>query len=141
MCDIDHFKNVNDTRGHQVGDEVLIAFTRCIEANLRDYDWVGRYGGEEFLVIAAGLKGRIEDSLYERLRAGVARTPMETRAGPLSITVSIGAAEGTGQSSVDTLLAAADEALYRAKADGRNRVAYAPVPGSAVCCSVGSDRS
>jgi two-component system cell cycle response regulator len=128
MCDIDHFKRVNDTWGHQVGDEVLVAFARCIEANLRDLDCIGRYGGEEFLLIAPGLKGRIENSLYERLRAGVAEMAIETRAGTVSITVSIGAAEGTGQSTVDTLLAAADLALYQAKADGRNRVAYAPMP-------------
>ena len=124
MCDLDHFKKVNDTYGHQTGDEVLIAFTQCVQASLRDYDCVGRYGGEEFVVIAAGSSGQSDHSLYERLRAKIANTEIKTRAGTTSITVSIGVAPGTGQSTVDALLAAADAALYQAKADGRNRVAY-----------------
>ena len=125
MCDIDHFKAVNDTWGHLTGDSVLVAFTRCLLAGLREYDHVGRYGGEEFLVIAVGSKGQSEESLYERLRAGVAASRIETEGKTVSITVSIGVAPGTGQSTVDSLLAAADAALYRAKAAGRNRVAYA----------------
>ena len=124
MCDLDHFKKINDTYGHQVGDEVLVAFTQCIQGHLRAYDCFGRYGGEEFLVIAAGSGGQIEDNLYERLRAQVADTKMQTKAGTISITVSIGVAPAAGQSTVDALLAAADAALYQAKADGRNRVAY-----------------
>ena len=125
MCDLDHFKKVNDTCGHQAGDEALVAFTRCIQANLRAYDCVGRYGGEEFLVIAAGSKGQSEESLYERLRAKIADAVIKTKAGDISITVSIGVAPGTDQSTVETLVAAADAALYRAKANGRNRVAFA----------------
>jgi len=125
MCDLDHFKKVNDTCGHQAGDEALVAFTRCIQANLRDYDCVGRYGGEEFLVIAAGSRGQNEDALYERLRAKIADAVIKTKAGDISITVSIGVAPGTDQSTVETLVAAADAALYRAKANGRNRVAFA----------------
>jgi diguanylate cyclase (GGDEF)-like protein len=124
MCDIDHFKNVNDTFGHQTGDEVLIAFTRRLQASLREYDCLGRYGGEEFLVIAAGSEGTSDESLYERLRAAVANGAMPTKAAVLSITVSIGVASGAAQSTVDNLLADADAALYQAKADGRNRVAY-----------------
>jgi two-component system cell cycle response regulator len=124
MCDIDDFKKINDTYGHQAGDDVLVAFTRCIQDNLRGYDYFGRYGGEEFLVIAVGSSGQVEECLYERLRSQVAGTGFETRAGTISISVSIGVAPGTGLSSVDTLLAAADTALYQAKAEGRNRVAY-----------------
>jgi diguanylate cyclase (GGDEF)-like protein len=125
MCDIDHFKNINDANGHQAGDEALVVFTRCIQDRLRDYDSFGRYGGEEFLVIAPGSVGHSRESLYERLRAGVAEAEIPTKAGMVSLTVSIGVAAGTGQSTVDTLLAAADAALYQAKADGRNRVVYA----------------
>ena len=125
MCDIDHFKKINDTYGHQTGDEVLVAFTRCIQAQLREYDCVGRYGGEEFLVIVAGSGEEIPKSLYERLRAEVAGNEMKTKTGTVSITVSIGVAPGTSQSTVDALLAGADAALYQAKSDGRNRVAYA----------------
>ena len=125
MCDLDHFKLVNDTHGHQVGDEVLVAFSNRFRGKLRDYDCVGRYGGEEFLVIAPVPAAQKGGSVFERLRASVAHGPIETKAGAVRITVSIGVASGTGQSTVDALLAAADDALYRAKAEGRNRVAYA----------------
>jgi diguanylate cyclase (GGDEF)-like protein len=125
MCDIDHFKAINDAHGHQAGDEALVSFTRTIQGRLRDYDSFGRYGGEEFLIIAPGSMGHSGESLYERLRAGVAEAEIATNAGTLSLTVSIGVAPGTGLSSVDALIATADVALYQAKADGRNRVAYA----------------
>jgi two-component system cell cycle response regulator len=122
MCDIDHFKKINDSFGHQTGDEVLIACAHCLHANLREYDCVGRYGGEEFLVIATGLSGQSDDGLYDRLREQVAAAQIKTKTGNVSITVSIGTAAGTGQSTVDALLAAADAALYKAKEAGRNRV-------------------
>jgi len=125
MFDIDHFKNINDTYGHQAGDETLLAFTRCIQDGLREYDCVGRYGGEEFLVITPGSMGLNKESLYERLRARIAGAVITTNAGIVSLTVSIGVAPGTDQSTVDALLAAADAALYQAKAGGRNRVVYA----------------
>ena len=103
---------------------MLVAFAGCLQANLREYDCVGRYGGEEFLVIATGSSGQDDDRLYERLRQQVAALEIKTRGGgSVSITVSIGTAPGTGKSTVDALLAAADAALYRAKAEGRNRVA------------------
>jgi len=125
MCDIDHFKNINDIFGHQAGDEALVAFTRCLQDRLRAYDSLGRFGGEEFLVIAPGSVGHSGESLYERLRAGLADAEIPTKAGMVSLTVSIGVAAGTGRCGVDALLAAADEALYQAKADGRNCVVYA----------------
>ena len=124
LCDIDHFKKVNDTYGHQVGDEVLRQFAQRIRASLRDYDHVGRYGGEEFLVVAPGSTGGVEEGLYERL-AQAAADGMRTKAGEISITVSIGVAGGSGGSPLEGLLAEADIALYRAKREGRNRVAYA----------------
>jgi two-component system cell cycle response regulator len=122
MCDIDHFKKINDRLGHQAGDDVLVAFARCLQAGLREYDYVGRYGGEEFLIIASGLPGQSDDGLYERLREQVAAAAIETKAGAVSITISIGTAAGTIQSTVDRLIAEADAALYRAKAAGRNQV-------------------
>ena len=125
MYDLDHFKKINDTLGHPAGDEVLVAFTRCIQAHLRDYDSIGRYGGDEFLVIAIGARGQAIESLYERLRARVAATEIVTNSGNVSLTISIGVAQGTGQSTAEALIAAADAALYRAKAEGRNRVVHA----------------
>jgi diguanylate cyclase (GGDEF)-like protein len=124
MLDIDHFKKINDTYGHQVGDEVLIGFARTVRRNLRKYDITGRYGGEEFLVIAPGRNAEPFECVYERVRSQVADTALETSAGPISVTVSIGTATGNGASSVDEMLRAADLALYRAKAEGRNRVCH-----------------
>ncbi len=125
IFDIDHFKSINDALGHQAGDEVLVKFTRRIQSGLRDYDSVGRYGGEEFLVISPGAAGAGAECLYERLRARIAGAEIPTNAGSVTLTVSIGVASGTGRSTVDAIIAAADAALYRAKAGGRDRVAYA----------------
>ena len=125
MCDVDHFKAVNDTYGHQAGDDVLRGFTESVQAHLRKYDSVGRYGGEEFLVIAPGVRDGGDVGLFERLCARISRAALPTTRGAISITVSIGVASADGDSTVDTLLAEADGALYRAKAEGRNRVAYA----------------
>ncbi len=125
MCDIDHFKEINDRYGHQTGDEVLVAFTRRVQAGLREYDCLGRYGGEEFLIVAAGVKETNgEENLYERLRAAVAGSAIRAKAAELSLTVSIGVVLGAECGTVDETLAAADAALYRAKAEGRNRVCY-----------------
>lgn len=122
MLDIDHFKKINDTYGHQAGDDVLIGFARTVQRNLREYDIIGRYGGEEFLIISPGPHGEQMDVVFERVRTRVAETPIETAAGSISITVSIGTASGGGETPVDDLLRKADGALYRAKAEGRNRV-------------------
>jgi len=138
MCDIDHFKNVNDTYGHQMGDKVIIAFANCIIGQLRKYDRLGRYGGEEFLVISTASGQLSEVQLYERLCEQVAAMEIAGESGPVSVTVSIGVAAATKESTVDGLLCAADAALYRAKAEGRNRVVYADEP---VICEVGNSRS
>ncbi len=125
LCDIDHFKRVNDTHGHLIGDEVLRRFTRAIQRNLRAYDLLGRYGGEEFLVIAPDSTQSYEKQLYERLRECVASDRTPTDLGEIGITVSIGVAGLDSGSTVDTLLAAADTALYKAKRHGRDQVCYA----------------
>jgi diguanylate cyclase (GGDEF)-like protein len=129
FCDIDHFKKVNDTYGHQAGDEVIITFAERIRQSIRlDSDIAGRWGGEEFAVIlpqdgAGGAK-----ILAERIRESVKNTPFPTRAGELSITVSIGVAtlpmHGT---TPDELVHAADKALYVAKESGRDRVVLCSV--------------
>jgi diguanylate cyclase (GGDEF)-like protein len=123
MCDIDHFKQVNDTHGHQTGDEVLCELARIVSESLRPYDSAGRMGGEEFLVIAP-VKARADSvSVFERMRRRVAESKMTTRSGELSVTVSIGVACATAGSAVDEILEASDAAMYRAKNAGRNRVA------------------
>ncbi len=119
MLDIDHFKLVNDTYGHPTGDDVIRIVARRLAAQVRQTDLLGRYGGEEFAVLAQG--GGPEDDLPERLRACIADTPVETRSGPLDISVSIGMTYLTpADTDVASLLARADEALYLAKHAGRN---------------------
>jgi diguanylate cyclase (GGDEF)-like protein len=122
MCDIDHFKQVNDIYGHMVGDEVLCGLVHRLKRHLREYDHLGRWGGEEFLVVAPGITENTSGGLYERLRAAVADDPIPTRAGSLSITVSIGVAVWSVNETEDELLSAADYALYQAKRQGRNFV-------------------
>jgi len=124
MCDIDHFKQINDTHGHQTGDEVLRALARIVSESLRPYDSAGRMGGEEFLVIAPMKAGTDSVALFERLCVRVAESRITTRSGVLSVTVSIGVACATAASAVDQILEAADAAMYRAKNAGRNRVAH-----------------
>lgn len=130
MADVDHFKKINDTHGHLVGDAVLKEVGRRLAEAVRAYDWVGRYGGEEFLVIVPGCKPADLITSAERLRRSIAEHKFETSAGPLPVTLSIGVASacddaGARQDS-EQLLRAADTALYAAKAAGRNRVAAAP---------------
>ncbi len=124
MCDIDHFKQVNDTYGHQTGDDVLGGLARILNEGLRPYDSAGRVGGEEFLVIAP-MKARTDFlTLFDRLCLQVAESKMTTRSGVLSVTLSIGVACAGAGSTADQILEAADAALYRAKNEGRNRVAH-----------------
>jgi two-component system, cell cycle response regulator len=121
-CDIDHFKQVNDTHGHQTGDDVLSGLTAILKANLRQDDAVGRMGGEEFLIVAAIRASTDRFALFDGIRRRVAETALVTRSGNLHITLSIGVALADSDSTVDTLLERSDLALYQAKNDGRNRV-------------------
>lgn len=123
ICDIDHFKQVNDTYGHQTGDDVLQGFAAILRDSLRSYDSAGRIGGEEFLLIAPLKAGTDSLSQFDRLRAEIASSGISTRSGVLSVTVSIGVACATACSTLDKMMERADAALYRAKRDGRNRVA------------------
>jgi len=124
MADLDHFKCVNDTRGHLAGDEVLREVARRLKASVRTYDSVGRYGGEEFLVVSPGCDGSAGLTQAERLRQVVAADPVEFGDASIPVTISLGLATSvTGtMASVEQLLGAADEALYRAKLSGRNRL-------------------
>jgi two-component system, cell cycle response regulator len=128
ICDVDEFKKVNDVHGHQVGDEVLCGLVRLVTSNLRGHDVLSRYGGDEFVVLAAHVGGADVGMLYERMRAAVAGNPIPTQAGDLSVTVSFGVSMWREGETEDELLAAADAALYRAKGAGRNRVCLAGGP-------------
>ncbi|HEX8961941.1 MAG TPA: diguanylate cyclase [Rhodocyclaceae bacterium] len=124
MIDVDHFKTVNDTHGHKVGDLVLQTLGKVCRQALRDIDIVGRMGGEEFGVVLPHTDHEDALEAAERLRRAVAEAQVSIEHGlPLRITVSIGVAslDGAAGMNVDTLLSQADQALYRAKAGGRNR--------------------
>jgi two-component system, cell cycle response regulator len=125
LCDIDFFKKVNDTYGHQAGDDVLCSFVEAIQNSVRPYDLIGRYGGEEFLLVVPESTGLKEEGIYERVRSSIADNKISTRAGEISITVSIGVFASTGKETVDEIIAAADEALYKAKDSGRNKIIFA----------------
>ncbi|MBV9452354.1 MAG: GGDEF domain-containing protein [Streptosporangiaceae bacterium] len=131
MIDIDHFKQVNDTYGHLAGDAALAALAAATRALLRDYDIVGRFGGEEFAVLLPDTAITDAGTVTERLRAKLSQITFLARTAsgiqlPLQVTVSIGvAALSTSRRDLDELIAAADLALYRAKADGRNLVRLA----------------
>jgi len=124
MLDIDHFKRVNDECGHASGDAVLCELARRMESALRPYDSVGRFGGEEFLVVAPGVSGPELGELLERLRKAVSQASFTVEARDLVVTVSLGGAVYAGE-SMDALIARADDALYEAKARGRDQVVLA----------------
>jgi two-component system cell cycle response regulator len=125
ILDIDYFKHINDTYGHDVGDEVLREFAGRISANVRGIDLACRYGGEEFVVVMPDTDLTFAYMVAERLRQSVADAPFTIGVPPgqLSVTISVGvtATDGTADTA-EALLRRADQALYRAKRDGRNRV-------------------
>jgi two-component system cell cycle response regulator len=130
IADIDHFKQVNDTYGHLVGDTVLRETARRLASAVRTYDAVGRYGGEEFVVVVPECNRFDLIVLAERLRQAVTSCTVETCAGPLSVTISLGLAcvesGRIAHSGCEEILRDADSALYAAKSNGRNRVEIAP---------------
>ena len=125
MCDLDHFKRINDKYGHQTGDEVLKGFTQIVNENLRDYDLIGRYGGEEFLIVLPSCGDSKEIMDFNRICKVVADSQIKTRSGDISITVSIGVTQSNGNESLDEILTKADNALYKAKDRGRNCIFFA----------------
>lgn len=123
IIDLDHFKAINDTHGHAVGDEALCHAAEQFKKELRRGDLLARIGGEEFAAILPNTDEWGAIMVAERVRARLAATPFESRAGPMNLTASIGVTslQGTDRSA-DTALSRADNALYRAKNEGRDRV-------------------
>jgi diguanylate cyclase (GGDEF)-like protein len=123
IADLDHFKSVNDLYGHLAGDSVLREVTRRMQGDIRTYDAVGRYGGEEFLVLLPGCTRSETADKAEHLREIILRQPIDTESGALKVTLSVGGA-ATGDwpdNTTGQILHLADSALYRAKEEGRNR--------------------
>ena len=123
--DLDNFKEVNDTVGHSAGDEVLIILTNLIKAELRTEDIVFRLGGDEFAVLLEGMSGRVALSAAERLRLIVEAHPFEPGGRVFPLSLSIGLIEIEGTLTTGELLSQADAAMYRAKAQGKNRIVQA----------------
>jgi diguanylate cyclase (GGDEF)-like protein/PAS domain S-box-containing protein len=121
LCDIDHFKKINDTYGHQAGDEVLITFAALLRRHCRSGDLVARYGGEEFVMLCADCDNTTATRRAEELRAEIAEFPMQVLEGR-SISASFGVTEIQSGDTPETLLRRSDRALYQAKSNGRNTV-------------------
>ena len=124
VCDLDHFKAVNDEHGHQRGDAVLRDVAEAVRANLRTFELVYRVGGEEFVILLPGVQVADAQMVAERVRSGIE----EARPGGLELTSSVGVAVALGTAvDFEALFGAADKALYAAKDAGRNRVVTAPI--------------
>jgi diguanylate cyclase (GGDEF)-like protein len=122
MVDVDKFKQINDTLGHQAGDCVLRELAKRFSGNLREYDGVGRYGGEEFLLIVPGCDLATTIRRANEIRTMIANEPVVSESKATTVTVSMGVAVSDGSETVESLLHRTDTALYRAKSNGRNRV-------------------
>lgn len=122
MIDVDHFKVINDTRGHAAGDDVLRIIASGIAAVVRPYDSVGRYGGEEFLIVAPGCGLAEGCELAERVRLHIAECAINVKGSNVRVSLSLGVATGEASPDAEKLLHDADAALYQAKNAGRNRV-------------------
>lgn len=125
LCDVDHFKRVNDQHGHAAGDEVLMGVAQLLAANLRDGDVLARWGGEEFLALLPASPVDAACATAERIRAAVEATPLRAAGdaqAPLHVTLSFGVTHVAGQSDLQAAITRADRALYASKHGGRNRV-------------------
>lgn len=125
MYDVDHFKEVNDAHGHQIGDDVLVQLSEIVFECIRTTDLLARWGGEEFVILTPGLDGATAHQTAEKLRAAIEQSTFSNVG---KITCSFGVAEFTEGDSAATLVARADNALYRAKMRGRNRAELAAIP-------------
>ncbi|MBE0484965.1 GGDEF domain-containing protein [Marinobacter sp.] len=125
LMDIDLFKTVNDTYGHQVGDDMIVLVSQTLTAQSRKVDTIARWGGEEFLVLLPETVTAHAMASAERIRQAVASQTVDANSKPIGATISVGVATIQGTESIDRLLQRADEALYQAKSEGRNRTCQA----------------
>ena len=124
MIDIDFFKQVNDTYGHLAGDKVIAHVSQILLHEVRENDVVCRFGGEEFVIFLMGADAATGQEIAERIRACVEQSPIAVEGKTLQVTVSVGVSSITSAAEIEPAIQEADEALYRAKRAGRNRVAF-----------------
>jgi two-component system, cell cycle response regulator len=126
MCDVDHFKQVNDTHGHLIGDAVLRWFAAKLQTAIRTCDWAARYGGEEFLILLPETNVSNAAAAAEHLRAQISGAPFESEGVSLTVTASFGVAGWKAAvpqgASLDALIARCDAGVYASKTAGRNKV-------------------
>ncbi len=134
LADLDKFKSVNDTYGHFAGDAVLREFVRRMSGSIRPYDAIGRYGGEEFLIVLPGCEVNATEKQAERMREALANDPMWFNEEAQLVTCSFGATAWVPgiTATEEALIRVADDALYAAKRQGRNRVVFQPFTGAAL---------
>lgn len=125
MIDIDHFKNINDTYGHLVGDKVIRHVAEALRRTVRDEDIVCRFGGEEFVVFLANHQTENGVEVAERIRTAIAKEVVRVQEAAISVTVSIGGSLKDAVTDINDAIKMADDALYRAKAAGRNQTIFA----------------
>jgi len=131
LVDVDHFKKVNDGLGHETGDLVLKEISTRLSASLREYDGIGRYGGEEFLLVIPGCDLATTVRRANQIRELISSQPISTHLGPTFVTVSMGATVAESSTNSELILRRADTALYEAKRKGRNRVEEGVTPATA----------
>lgn len=124
IIDLDHFKNVNDSYGHLVGDEVLKGVVGRIKSRMRNLDLIGRYGGEEFVLIFPATRIKKAVDIIERIRQHIEDTPFHVDEFSIPVTISAGVTITSKEDTIDDILRRADQLLYEAKNKGRNRVEY-----------------
>lgn len=125
ICDLDNFKRINDTYGHQAGDKVLKLIAKLIFTRLRKVDFVARYGGEEFVMLMPETSTQKALSVLDKVRSVVGRTPFKFKGSPVQITLSFGLASFGAEDSVESVFERADKALYQAKDNGRDQCVIA----------------
>lgn len=129
VCDIDHFKKINDSFGHQAGDKVLKLIAKVVQTRLRKVDFIARYGGEEFVILLPETTASQAYKVLDKIRAAVGKTPFRFKSSPVQITISFGITEFEAEDAVEEAFERADNALYTAKKKGRN------------CCVIKSDKA
>ncbi|KTG16754.1 MULTISPECIES: GGDEF domain-containing protein [unclassified Guyparkeria] len=126
IWDLDHFKDINDQLGHQAGDKTLIIVAKTFNKLIRDVDMIARFGGEEFVMLLPGASGEDALKVVDRIREKLARTKLRSREREISVTASCGLATFAPDEEMETVFSRADDALYQAKEQGRNRCVLAP---------------